>query len=59
VGVDPVRADNLSDLEGEVFDALLTACRMDDRDAAERLFKVWIKMPSQRPWPLDSPGTDA
>jgi hypothetical protein len=50
-GVDPISADQLSDLEGEIFDALLTACRLDDHEAAEKLFKVWIKMPSQRPWP--------
>jgi hypothetical protein len=59
VGVDPVRADNLSDLEGEVFDALLAACRIDDLVAAERLLRAWIKMPSQRPWPIGAPGTDA
>lgn len=47
---DPVSADYLSDLEREIFDALLTACRLDDREAAEKLFKVWIKMPDQRPW---------
>jgi hypothetical protein len=52
MGVDPVRADQLSDLEGEIFDALLTACRMNDHKAAEMLFKVWIKLPNQRPWPL-------
>jgi hypothetical protein len=59
VGVDPVRASNLFDLEAEVFDALLDACRMDNHEAAERLFKVWIKMPNQRPWPIGAKGTDA
>ena len=59
VGVDPVRADNLSDLEGEVFDAMLAACRAGDQVAAEQLFRVWIKMPTQRPWPIGAPGTAA
>jgi hypothetical protein len=52
MGANTTRADQLADLEGEVFDALLTACCLDDHEAAEKLFKVWIKMPNQRPWPI-------
>ncbi len=44
-----VVSDELIALEGEVFDAMMDACLMDDREIAARLFKVWIKLPSQRP----------
>jgi hypothetical protein len=39
-------------LEAEVYEAMLDAYRQDDHDAAEMLYKVWIKLPSKRPYPL-------
>jgi len=39
-------------LEAEIFDALTQAYRQDDHDVAERLYRIWIKLPNQRPWPI-------
>jgi hypothetical protein len=58
MGVEPAREVILSDLECEVFEALMAACRLTDRAAAERLFNVWIKMPSQRASQLGFQETD-
>ena len=50
---DPARFEMLLVIEEEVFDAMLDAYREDDEEIAERLFKIWMKLPNRRPWPID------
>ena len=50
--IDPTKMVMLRALEDEVFGAMLEACRQNEDEVAERLFKVWIKLPTHRPWPV-------
>jgi hypothetical protein len=58
MGVNPVRTGPMSDLECEIFDAMLMACRLTDRRVAQRLFGVWINMPAAQPWVPSAPEAD-
>ncbi len=39
-------------LEQEIYDMIAAACRRSDMATAEKLFKVWIKLPSDKPNPM-------
>jgi len=40
------------ELEQEVFEAMTDAYRHEDEEIAERLFNIWMMLPTKRPWPI-------
>jgi len=40
------------ELEQEVFEAMTDAYRHEDAEVAERLFNIWVMLPTKRPWPI-------
>jgi hypothetical protein len=42
----------LAALEAKIYDALVHARDQGDQEAAEKLLKVWQRLPSDRPNPL-------
>lgn len=40
------------ELEQEVFEAMTDAYRHEDAEIAERLFNIWVMLPTERPWPI-------
>ena len=43
--IDPEKMDGLLAMERDIFDALQEAYRVRDVEVADRLFKIWIKLP--------------
>jgi len=54
--IDSARMESLLALENILFDLILDAFRTNDADSAERLFRVWLKLPNRRSPPI---GQDA
>ncbi|HEY5337763.1 MAG TPA: hypothetical protein VIJ85_06145 [Rhizomicrobium sp.] len=48
----PAKRRIIVELEQEVFEAMTDAYRHEDDEIAERLFNIWVMLPTARPWPI-------
>jgi hypothetical protein len=48
----PPKKRIIVELEQEVFEAMTDAYRHKDEEIAERLFNIWVMLPTKRPWPI-------